>query len=219
MASILISYRKLLKADSNKSDEIIFRGGGRGSSMGPPLLLPLLQQKKPRSRRKTQTILKSPLTRYVTCSSQIVNQCAECCFQASIDMMTASATTEEQQHSSSPSPHPPSPPRPPNLPSTPLLSGRRSPSPGEGPQSSLQENRRRPVVGSREIAVAAAASAETSSVNSNCAVTVNSSPSSCPATEISSNSSSVINTTSTSETTALVVRHSSCDSGAPQALL
>lgn len=75
MASILISYRKLLKADSNKSDEIIFRGGGRGSSMGPPLLLPLLQQKKPRSRRKTQTILKSPLTRYV----QVIHQAKPNC--------------------------------------------------------------------------------------------------------------------------------------------
>merc|ERR1719341_1181551 len=132
--------------------------------------------------------------------------------------MTASATTEEQQHSSSPSPRPPSPSRLPNLlllPSTPLLSSRQSPSP-TGPQSSPQENRRRPMMASREIAVAAAASAEAGSVNSNCAVTVTTSTSSCPATEISS---SVINTPSTSETTALVVRHSSCDSEAPQALI
>ena len=138
-------------------------------------------------------------------------------FQASIDMMTASATTEEQQHSSPLSPclhsHPPSP----NLlvlPSTPLLSGRRSPSPG--PQSSQQENRRRPLSssGSRAIAVA---SVETDSVNSTCDVTATTSP----IIKISS-TSSLINTPSSSslsETTALVVRHSSCDPGASLALV
>ena len=154
-------------------------------------------------------------------------------------MMTASATTEEElhQHSSSPSPHLPSNNSSPNfllLPSTPLLSsGRWSPSSG-GLQSSQQENRRGPL-----IAVATAAEAvETKPVNSsNCAavtvITTPSSSSSCPpAIEISSSSSSscpvieisssnVINPPSLSETsTALVVvRHSSCDPGAPPALI
>ena len=87
-------------------------------------------------------------------------------------MMTASATTEEQQLSSSPSPSPHPSPHLPNLlplPSTPLLSGRRrqSLSPGGGgTQSSLQESRGKSVMGSREIAEAALASPETGSVNS-----------------------------------------------------
>ena len=138
-------------------------------------------------------------------------------------MMTASARTEEElhQHSSSPSPHLPSNNSSPNLlilPSTPLLSsGRRSPSSG-GLQSSQQENRRGPL-----IAVATAAEAvETKPVNSNCAaVKVTSSPSSsCPVIEISS-PNVMINPPSLSETsTALVVvTHSSCDPGAPLALI
>jgi len=68
------------------------------------------------------------------------------------------------------------------------------------------------------IAVAAAAE-ETKHVNSNCAavtVTTTSPSSSRPAIEISSN---VINPPSISETTALVVRSSSCDPGAPLALI
>ena len=131
-------------------------------------------------------------------------------------MMTASATTEEElQHSSSTSPHLPSNISP-NLlllPSTPLPSSvRLSPSPGVL-QSSQQENRRRPLI------AVAAAGVETDSVNLNCAavtVTTSSPSTSCPAIEISSN---VINPPSLSETTALVVRHSSCDPRAPLALI
>merc|ERR1712192_290454 len=98
--------------------------------------------------------------------------------------------------------------------------GRWSPSSG-GLQSSQQENRRGPL-----IAVATAAEAvETKPVNlSNCAavtvITPSSPSSSCPVIEISS--SNVINPpNSLSETSAalVVVRHSSCDPGAPLALI
>ena len=41
-----------------------------------PLLTPLLLKKKPQSRRKTQTIFKSPLTRYVQVKGS--NKCADC---------------------------------------------------------------------------------------------------------------------------------------------
>ena len=106
-------------------------------------------------------------------------------FQASIDMMTGSATTEEQHNSGSGSPcqsppPPPPPTHPPDLlalPTTPLLS--RSRSSHQGSMGRLSSEK------SHAIAV------ESNNAYSNCAVMVN--PPS-PTTEISS-TSHVINST------------------------
>ena len=71
--------------------------------------------------------------------------------------------------------------------------------------------------GSLAIALVADAAIYDDSVNSNSAVILTSS--SCPNTETTHPSKATNATTSLSETTALVVRHSSCDPGAPTALI
>ena len=192
-------------------------------STGPPLLL---QTQGPRGRRVVQTISIStaPLRRYqVFYIPAKTVQLGE--FQASLDMMTGSATTEELYHSATPSPrpspHPPAQGSPPPsplhllpLPSTPLLSGRRS-SPlrvcGQGMEKPVSSS------GSLAIALVADAAIDGDSVNSNSAVILT--PSSCPNTETTLPFTVTNATTSLSETTALVVRHSSCDPGAPTALI
>ena len=67
------------------------------------------------------------------------------------------------------------------------------------------------------IALVADAAIDGDSVNSNSAVILTSS--SCPNTETTLPTRATNVTTSLSETTALVVRHSSCDPGAPTALI
>ena len=191
-------------------------------STGPPLLLLLQTQERPRGRRIVQTISISttPLRRYEVFYIPARNSLRGH-IQASLDMMTGSATTEELHHSATPYPRPShphpaqgSPPPSPShllpLPSTPLLSGRRSPSLRVCGQEMAKP-------GSLAIALVADAAIDGDSVNSNSAVILTSS--SCPNTETTLPSKAINATTSLSETTALVVRHSSCDPGAPTALI